>query len=189
MTRLGKLPPPGPSKVPAFHLGKIWVTGRIDFEPGLADIVRVQGDLRMTVDGRDVPGFATYDGGVSINDWLRQLHNLLYPGDIDLVVTTRDLKDEQVRFHGKGNITFLRVMKPNGRAMPEFDKIPLDREQLVTAVCSLERRIRDLLRTLTTPEHAAAWWEGVTFVPMERAGVPVVHRVPRARRTPKRAGS
>jgi len=162
----------------------MWVTGHIDFKPGLADIVRLSGDLQMTVDGLQVPGFASDEDGASVNDWLRELHNLLYPGDVELAAFTRDLKDEHVRFQGEGDTTFLRVTKGGGRAIPGFEKVPLDRDQLVQAVSRLEVRIRDLLEKMTTAEHAAAWWEGVTFVPITRAGVPVTRPVPYKKKGP-----
>jgi hypothetical protein len=159
-----------------FELGRIWVPGMVDFEEA-ADLVGLHGELILTVDGKLVPGVRGYQWAV-INDWLRSFHKLLYPGEMRVQFETgakRDpgtLLEERVELFRGHKHSVLKVTNPvKRRPVIGFERIALDSAQVLDLAVRFERRLRDLLLRITTPERAATWWKAQTKTPIEEAGL------------------
>jgi hypothetical protein len=159
-----------------FELGRIWVPGMVDFEEA-ADLVGLHGELILTVDGKLVPGVRGYQWAV-MNDWLRSFHKLLYPGEMRIEFETgakRDpgtLLEERVELFRGHKHSVLKVTNPvKRRPVIGFERIALDSDQVLDLAVRFERRLRDLLLRITTPERAATWWKAQTKTPIEEAGL------------------
>jgi len=113
-----------------------------------------------------------------MNDWLRSFHKLLYPGEMRIEFETgakRDpgtLLEERVELFRGHKHSVLKVTNPvKRRPVIGFERIALDSDQVLDLAVRFERRLRDLLLRITTPERAATWWKAQTKTPIEEAGL------------------
>lgn len=145
-------------------LDQIWL---LSLFPGYvgdySGTAKICGDLRITVDGKDIPGVARNEDDprheASLNAWLRQLNNLRYTAAEDAILLQATGQSIGLQFRRNGDRLLLTVRDTIARrSMPGLARLVLSNQAVVNEVLKFQANLKRLLLAEMPEETAREWW-------------------------------